>query len=269
MPGLGCGRTPWGCLVLGVVGSPVGAPVLASWPYCLGGVSRHPPGTVVDPSRPRLWQWVAVSAASETACRRAAVHLPACSATGGPAPHRAAPRSQHPHQRSRSTSLTCVGRWPRALIPVAVEGGSPPLGGRAVYWAAARLREERRRGWRWAGSCPATRRAPPPPLPILPLSSLSVADGNAKYKIVSGETGKTGEPPSRCGSPSPPPRPAAPPGAPPPGTGCGACGPGHPPVPPLSPHAARHPAGAQAAQRSADQRAPGPADRNGTRMPGT
>src|SRR5690625_5399850 len=80
MPGLGCGRTPWGCLVLGVVGSPVGAPVLASWPYCLGGVSRHPPGTVVDPSRPRLWQWVAVSAASETACRRAVVHC----CLGGP-----------------------------------------------------------------------------------------------------------------------------------------------------------------------------------------
>jgi len=39
----------------------------------------------------------------------------------------------------------------RALIPVAAEGGSPRLGGRAVCRAAARLREERRRGRRWAG----------------------------------------------------------------------------------------------------------------------
>src|SRR5699024_2764401 len=86
MPDPGCGPTPWGCLVLGVVQPPVGAPVRASWPDRLGGVSRHPPGTAAGPPRPRLRQWVAVSAASETACRRAVVHLPACSATGGPAP---------------------------------------------------------------------------------------------------------------------------------------------------------------------------------------
>src|SRR5690625_5690246 len=70
MRGLGCGPTPFG------------APVLAPWPHRLGGVSRHPPRTPADPPRPRLRQWVAVSAASETACRRAAVHR----CLGGPPP---------------------------------------------------------------------------------------------------------------------------------------------------------------------------------------
>src|SRR5699024_6544084 len=111
----------WGCSVLGVVDPPSGCPVLGVvhppfgvpgpwvWPDRLGGrcgvfpssgpgVSRHPPGTVADPPRPRLRQWVAVSAASETACRRAAVHLPARWATGGRARHRAATRPHHSHQ---------------------------------------------------------------------------------------------------------------------------------------------------------------------------
>src|SRR5699024_70017 len=89
--------------VLGVVQPPGGArpwvwctPLAVPGPGCGGaaaavgggfsssgpGVSRHPPGTVVDPPRPRLRQWVAVSAASETACRRAAVHR----CLGGPRP---------------------------------------------------------------------------------------------------------------------------------------------------------------------------------------
>src|SRR5699024_9035504 len=89
--------TPWGCAALGVVQppgdarpwawpNPLGAPVLVPWPYRLGGVSRHPPRTAAGPPRPRLRQWVAVSAASETACRRTPMHLPARSTTGGPAP---------------------------------------------------------------------------------------------------------------------------------------------------------------------------------------
>src|SRR5690625_736314 len=56
-----------------------------------GGVSGPPGGTAEAPPRPRLRQWVAVSAASETACRRAAVHPPACwppVAQPGTAPHR-------------------------------------------------------------------------------------------------------------------------------------------------------------------------------------
>src|SRR5699024_7178046 len=100
--------TPWGCLVLGVVqppggawswvwSNPLGVPGLGCGPTAWG-VSRHPPGTAADPPRARLRQWVAVSAASETACRRAAVHLPACSATGGPARRGAATRSQHSRQ---------------------------------------------------------------------------------------------------------------------------------------------------------------------------
>src|SRR5699024_9245312 len=59
---------------LSVAQPPSGCPVLVPWPDRLGGVSRHPPGTVADPPRPRLRQWVAVSAASETACRRTALH---------------------------------------------------------------------------------------------------------------------------------------------------------------------------------------------------
>src|SRR5690625_2449583 len=77
--------TPSGCPALGVVqppgdarpwvwSNPLGALVLVSWPDRLGGGFRYPPGTAADPPRPRLRQWVAVSAASETACRRAAVH---------------------------------------------------------------------------------------------------------------------------------------------------------------------------------------------------
>src|SRR5699024_10376372 len=81
-----CGPTPLGVPGLGCGPTPFGAPVLVPWPDCLGGVSRHSPGTVAGPSRQRLRQWVAVSAASETACRRAAVHLPACSAGGGAVP---------------------------------------------------------------------------------------------------------------------------------------------------------------------------------------
>src|SRR5690625_2662229 len=128
VPGPGCGPTPWGCPVLGVVGPPVGAPVLVLWPHCLGGVSRHPPGTAADPQRPRLRQWVAVSAASETACRRAAVHPPACPATGGPARHRAATRSQHSHQRSLNCVLNRRGQLPGdRTIPVL--GGARPVGG--------------------------------------------------------------------------------------------------------------------------------------------
>src|SRR5690625_4919773 len=146
MPGLGCGRTPWGCLVLGVVGSPVGAPVLASWPYCLGGVSRHPPGTVVDPSRPRLWQWVAVSAASETACRRAAVHLPACLAVGGAVP------SGESGVRSAASWLTrCASCAPLPQpTPFGMPGlgcgrtpwGMPGLGCGPTPWGVAGLRSE-------------------------------------------------------------------------------------------------------------------------------
>src|SRR5690625_3770307 len=69
-----CGPTPSRRPALSVAQPPSGCPVLVPWPARLGGVSRHPPGTVADPPRPRLRQWVAVSAASETACRRAAVH---------------------------------------------------------------------------------------------------------------------------------------------------------------------------------------------------
>src|SRR5690625_2013814 len=74
MPGPGCGPTPFGVPESGCGPTPLGALVLVSWPDRLGGVVRHPPGTVADPPRLRLRQWVAVSAASETACRRAAVH---------------------------------------------------------------------------------------------------------------------------------------------------------------------------------------------------
>src|SRR5699024_6025949 len=108
VPGLGCGPTPWGC------------PVLAPWPHRLGGVSRHPPGTVADPPRPRLRQWVAVSAASETACRRAAVHLPACSATGGAVPPETC------GVRSAASWLTrCASCAP---LPQPTPSGCPVLG---------------------------------------------------------------------------------------------------------------------------------------------
>src|SRR5690625_2588372 len=72
--GPGCGSTPFGAPGPGCGSTPFGALLRAPWPHCLGGVFRHPPGIVADPSWPRLRQWVAVSAASETACRRAAVH---------------------------------------------------------------------------------------------------------------------------------------------------------------------------------------------------
>src|SRR5690625_4850226 len=70
--------------------------------------------------------------------------------------------------------LSCAGR------PCALPGGGSPAG-RAAPGAAV-------------GRAPAARRAPPPPLPILPLSSPWVADSDEKYKIASKETGKTGKP---------------------------------------------------------------------------
>src|SRR5690625_2142727 len=134
----------------------------------------------------------------------------------------------------RRRRLSCAGR------PCALPGGGSPAGRAAPRAAVGRAR-------------PATRRAPPPPLPILPLSSPWVADSDEKYKIVSKETGKTGKPavPLRERIADAPGL-AAPPGAPPAGTGCGARGGWAARLcRRLCPQAARHSAGAEAAQRSA------------------
>src|SRR5690625_2621896 len=105
--------------------NPLGAPVRAPWPYRLGGVSRHPPGTPADPPRPRLRQWVAVSAASETACRRAAVHLPACPATGGPVRRRSEPRGVGDTLPQRVGGFVCFAGFSENDLVLIVTIGHP------------------------------------------------------------------------------------------------------------------------------------------------
>ena len=104
--------TPSGCPDLGVVQPPGGARPWV-WPHGLGGVSRHPPGTAADPPRPRLRQWVAVSAASETACRRTALHRSL--------------ESPPPEARLHLTSPACARRQAGSLAArVAPHCRSPP-----------------------------------------------------------------------------------------------------------------------------------------------
>src|SRR5690625_1640533 len=141
-----CGPTPSRRPALSVAQPPSGCPVLVPWPARLGGVSRYPPGTVAGPPRQRLWQWVAVSAASETACRRAAVHR----CLGGPprvvrfhlvspacARRQAATALREAHPLPQPTPSGCpvlgVVQPPSGCPVLGVVG--PPRGARSWVWS--------------------------------------------------------------------------------------------------------------------------------------